>query len=88
LGEHGECCKRFEGLLPAFLSIVFITDGAEWIKQWMDRSDPKALQILDFYHPFQHLAQSVSGLIRPCDWLLTQKQLLSERKSDTVKALK
>ena len=49
-GEHSAFCKRFEGLLPAFLSLVFIPDGAEWIQQWMDRSDPKALQILDFYH--------------------------------------
>jgi hypothetical protein len=92
LGAHPEFCKRFEGLLPAFLSIVFITDGAEWIKQWMDRSYPKALQILDFYHAFQHLAQSVSGLILPSDWLLNQKKLLLESKLDTlianVKALK
>jgi hypothetical protein len=92
LGEHTQFCKRFEALLPAFLSIVFITDGAEWIKQWVDRSDPKAIQILDFYHAFQHLAQTVQGLILPSDWLLTQKKLLLESKLDTLienlKALK
>ncbi len=58
----------------------------------MDRSYPKAVQILDFYHAFQHLAQSVYGLILPADWLLTQKKLLLESKLDTlienVKALK
>ena len=43
LGEHSAFCKPLEGLLPAFLSIIFITDGAEWIKHWMDRSYPKAL---------------------------------------------
>ena len=90
LGEHPEFCKRFESLLPALLSIVFITDGAEWIKQWLDRSYPKAVQILDFYHAFQHLAHTVSGLTLPADWLLTQKKLLLESKLDTLiaKALK
>lgn len=92
LGTHSDFCQRFEALLPAFLSIVFVTDGAEWIKQWLERSYPKAIQILDFYHAFQHLAQAVYGLILPDGWLLIQRKLLLDSQLDTVmgnvKALK
>lgn len=92
LGTHSNFCERFEALLPAFLHIVFITDGADWIKQWIDRSYPKAIQILDFYHAFQHLAEAVQGVMRSDDWLEKQRNLLLESQLDTVienvKALK
>jgi hypothetical protein len=86
LGPHADFCKRFEALLPASLSIVFVTDGADWIKRWLDRSYPKAIQILDFYHAFQHLAEAVYGLSLPDNWLPIQRKLLLDSQLDTVMA--
>lgn len=90
-------CERFEKLLSASKDIVFLSDGAEWIKQWIDRSYPNALQILDrratpYYHAVEHLAQTVQGLLLPNGWLENQRNLLLESQLDRVvenlKALK
>ena len=92
LGGYQPFCERFEMLLPATTNIVFLSDGAEWIKQWMDRSYPNALQILDYYHAVEHLAQAVQGLLLPNGWLENQRKLLLESQLDqvveNVKALK
>ncbi len=37
--------------------LVFITDGAPWISNWITASYPQASQILDFYHAKEHLGQ-------------------------------
>jgi hypothetical protein len=92
LGSYSPFCERFERLLPACKDIIFISDGAEWIKQWLDRSYPNALQILDYYHAVEHLAQAVQGLLLPSDWLEKQRKLLLESQleqvMENVKALK
>ncbi len=89
LGGYPLFCERFEKLLPASKDIVFLSDGAEWIKQWIDRSYPNALQILDYYHAVEHLVQ---GLLLPNGWLENQRNLLLESQLDRVvenlKALK
>ena len=36
--------------------LVFITDGASWMRLWMSESYPNALQILDFTHGTDHLS--------------------------------
>ncbi|WKN43299.1 hypothetical protein [Tunicatimonas pelagia] len=37
--------------------MVVVSDGAPWIKNWVDAAYPRATQILDFYHVKEHLAQ-------------------------------
>ena len=37
--------------------LVFITDGALWIKNWITETYPDATQILDLYHVKEHLAR-------------------------------
>ena len=92
LGGYAAFCQRFESLLPASANIVFLSDGAEWIKQWMERSYPNALQILDYYHAVEHLGQALQGLLLPNGWLEKQGRLLLESQLDqvveNVKALK
>lgn len=37
--------------------LIFITDGATWIGNWINAAYPRASQILDFYHAKEHLGQ-------------------------------
>lgn len=37
--------------------LVFISDGAPWIANWINAAYPKASQILDYYHAKEHLGQ-------------------------------
>ena len=37
--------------------LVFITDGATWMRQWIDQNHPHAVSILDFYHAYEHLCE-------------------------------
>ncbi len=37
--------------------LVFISDGAPWIANWIHAAYPKASQILDYYHAKEHLGQ-------------------------------
>lgn len=35
--------------------MIFITDGATWIRHWIEDTYPGAVQILDFYHAAEYL---------------------------------
>jgi hypothetical protein len=37
--------------------LVFISDGAPWIRNWVTEVYPKATQILDFYHAVEYLGK-------------------------------
>lgn len=37
--------------------LVFISDGAPWIRNWVTEAYPKATQILDFYHAVEYLGK-------------------------------
>ena len=59
LGGHKEFCRRMDNLLDDFgplkQQLVFITDGAAWLRNWIADSFPEAVSILDFYHATEHL---------------------------------
>lgn len=40
---------------PLAERLVFISDGAAWINNWIDAAYPQATQILDYYHAKEHL---------------------------------
>ena len=50
---------KMEGLIESYDNIkhrlVFINDGAPWIKQWIEDAYPEAISILDFWHALQYL---------------------------------
>ena len=60
IGAYGDFLKKFEPLVDVFDSmdskLVFITDGASWIRLWQSENYPKALQILDFTHGTAHIS--------------------------------
>lgn len=78
LDEHGDLNNR----------LVFISDGATWIKKWVEDAFPKAVSILDYYHVCEHLhefSNSVfSDKVKEKLWTEKQKEWLLKGKTDTV----
>jgi hypothetical protein len=71
LGHFTEFTTKYEVLIQeanlAGRSLVFITDGAVWMRNWMNENYGEATQILDFFHVCEHLgkfAKEVVGGLR------------------------
>ena len=70
LGHFTEFTRKYELLIQEATlpgqSLVFITDGAVWMCNWMNENYTQATQILDFFHVCEHLGEFakevVSGL--------------------------
>lgn len=60
--------------------IVFISDGATWIRNWIEDTYGEAISILDYYHVIEHLGQFSSHYFKNIDqgnqWLEKQKTLI------------
>lgn len=61
LGGHElfemKMCNLIDSYSELGKRLVFVTDGASWIRSWVNADYPEALQILDFYHAMEHLAE-------------------------------
>lgn len=82
---RNEARRRGLGLAQ---TVVYLGDGAEWV--WRQAADkfPHAVQILDSYHAFEHLAD-LAKLVDPTNWkkLLDRwKRQVLENKLGTVLA--
>jgi hypothetical protein len=59
LGSYKEFTKTLDTLIDKYGSLgnrlVFVSDGATWIKNWIEDAFPKAISILDYYHVCEHL---------------------------------
>lgn len=75
LGHCEEFTKKMDRLIETRqkekTKLVFINDGAEWIKNWATKHYPDAVQILDFYHAMEHI----------CDFLECQYEQAEERNN-------
>jgi hypothetical protein len=60
--------------------LVFINDGASWIRKWIEDAFPDAISILDYYHAVEHLHTFVdshfTSEIKAEKWIAKQKELL------------
>ncbi len=63
--------------------LIFITDGAPWLRDWIEQGYPQATSILDYYHAAEHLhafsAVCFKGHRDPQageQWVAAQKTLL------------
>jgi len=78
LDEHGDLNNR----------LVFISDGATWIKKWIEDAFPKAVSILDYYHVCEHLHEFSNSVFsdkaKEKLWTDKQKEWLLKGKTDTV----
>lgn len=68
--------------------LVFITDGAVWIHNWIKENFPSARAILDYFHVTEHLAKIGKLLIKDADghkkWFRRNKRWLLESELDKV----
>lgn len=59
LGEHQDFEAKMGRLIDQYAKLgnrlVFVTDGAPWMRNWISAEYPQATQILDFYHAAEHL---------------------------------
>ncbi len=68
--------------------LVFVTDGAIWIDNWIKKNYPGARAILDYYHVTEHLSKIGKLLIndpaRFKSWLNQNKEWLLESRTEQV----
>lgn len=61
LGKHDTFIPLMDEELKKYKALgsrlVFVTDGAPWIRNWISDTYPKATQILDFYHAVEYLSK-------------------------------
>lgn len=65
LGSHKEFTETMDSLIDKYgklgKRLVFISDGAPWIKNWIEDAFPKVVSILDYYHVCEHLHEFSSS---------------------------
>jgi hypothetical protein len=92
LGNSKTFCRQMEDLIDAYQegnnSLVFISDGAPWIKNWIEDAYPKSISILDYYHAAEHLHQFAEKHFadkkRREQWTTRQKELILQSKVTVV----
>jgi hypothetical protein len=87
-GNSKEFCEKSEKIIDSYgylkSRLVFITDGALWIKNWIEISYPQSIAILDYYHACEHLHNFVENAMKTESpefrkkWIEIQKELLLE----------
>jgi hypothetical protein len=93
-GNSKEFCEKTEKVIDLYgdlkSRLVFITDGATWIKNWIEISYPKSVAILDYYHACEHLHDFVENGMKAEEetirkkWFEEQKELLLESQVEQV----
>lgn len=93
LGSSKDFTKIMDDLIESYGTLkeqlIFISDGATWIKNWIEDAFPKAISILDYYHACEHLHQFSNIVFKDKkeeqNWTNDQKELLL--KSNTLKVI-
>lgn len=71
--------------------LVFVSDGALWIKNWINEKYPEATQILDYYHAVEHLGKMSEHLDPEYALVWLQQyadKLLNEGIESTLRSLR
>jgi hypothetical protein len=92
LGNSKTFCRQMEDLIDAYEvtkgRLVFISDGAPWIRNWIEDAYPQAISILDYYHAAEHLHGFAEKYFtdekKRKRWTENQKELLLQSKVVTV----
>ena len=69
--------------------VVFITDGAAWIREWIADRYPLSVSVLDFFHVMEHLYEFAEKAFPNAhsekkEWCDYQKELLLASDVETV----
>jgi hypothetical protein len=92
LGGHKPFSQAMENILDMHGKLdgrlVFISDGATWIKNWIEDAFPNAVSILDYYHVCEHLHEFSSSVftdkVKEKIWTAKQKEWLLKGQVSTV----
>lgn len=92
LGDSKRFIDRFEQKLEPYSRLgrrlIFISDGALWIKNWIADCFPQAIQILDWYHAIAHLSnfaqEHFKDNLEREQWIKQQESLLHDSKVEQV----
>ncbi len=84
LGNSQSFTNKMDSLIESYGNIkqrlVFISDGATWIRNWIEDAFPDAVSILDYYHAIEHLHQFTDSYFKEKEagkkWTQRQKELL------------
>jgi hypothetical protein len=92
-GSSVDFCKKLGGVIDAYGDLkdrlVFINDGATWIREWIADNYPLAVSVLDYYHVLEYLYEFAEKAF-PDDpsqkdkWCNRQKDLLLASEVETV----
>jgi len=88
LGGHKTFSAQMEALIESYdvkkQQLVFISDGAPWIRNWIEDAFADAVSVLDFYHAAEHLHGFVEKFFTDkkagSKWAGEQKGLLLNSK--------
>jgi Uncharacterised protein family (UPF0236) len=92
MGSYKGFTQKMEALIEEYTmkqeQMIFITDGAPWLRNWIGDAFPGATSILDFYHLLEHLHLFAEAFFSEKaegkGWVENQRELLLESKADEV----
>lgn len=92
LGNHKGFTKPMDDLIESYGKLgnrlIFISDGAVWIKNWIADAFPDAISILDYYHACEHLHLFTNNYFTDKEkekiWVTIQKELLLQSEVAAV----
>lgn len=92
LGSCHEFLPRFKASLGSWDKqperLVFITDGAEWIRHYLQENYPDATHILDYFHAVERLGEFATVLFKDeterAQWIEEQEILLKTGQVEAV----
>jgi hypothetical protein len=93
LGNSNGFGERLQKIIDSYgrldHRLIFITDGASWIREWIADHYPFRCAVLDFYHAMEHLYEFadkafVHDTIERKQWCDRQKDLLLDSKIESV----
>jgi len=91
-GSSADFCKKLKGVIDTYGDLknrlVFINDGATWIREWIAETCPFAVSVLDFYHASEYLYDFADKVIsdntQKKQWCEHQKELLLDSQVEAV----
>lgn len=92
LGGHKKFTEQMEKLIDSYVhrdvEIVFITDGAPWLRNWIQDAYPDSHSILDYYHACEYLhafsREHFTDIAEGKKWVEEQKELLLDSQVQKV----
>ncbi len=92
MGGYKTFTQKMEALVEDYTTnqeqMVFLRDGALWLRNWIADAFPGAVSILDFYHLLEHLYRFAEAFFpdkaESTGWVEKQKALLLESKAAEV----